>query len=242
MSSQSKGSERGSRKPETAGVATGRYAGESADTRHQARREKLLNAGLEVIGSRGFASTSVDAVCREAGLTKRYFYEHFKNRDDLLVAAYLKANKEMLARVMQAVTARQGQPAAMIEAGLRAVFDYLFQAPARGRVVMIEILNCQQNLDGVYGEGIGGFVNFVLASSRPYYAEHAPPEAEQKVIIFGAVGSVIYIAQRWIATAYKQPKQELVNGATRILIGAAQQLGVRLELDGQPHASGTTDV
>jgi hypothetical protein len=80
----------------------------------------------------------------------------------------------------------------------------------------------------VHGEGIGGFVNFVLSYSRPYYGENAPPEPEQKVIIFGPIGSVTHIAQRWFATAYKQPMNELVNGATRILIGVAQQLGLKI--------------
>ena len=39
----------------------------------------MLDACLEVIGAEGVASTTVDAICERAGLTKRYFYESFAN-------------------------------------------------------------------------------------------------------------------------------------------------------------------
>src|SRR4029077_5184552 len=53
------------------------YGGVSAEDRIAARRAKLLDAGLELFGTRGYATTGVKDVCREAGLTDRYFYESF---------------------------------------------------------------------------------------------------------------------------------------------------------------------
>jgi TetR/AcrR family transcriptional repressor of nem operon len=48
---------------------------------------KLLDAALRVIRAQGYAGSSVDDICREAGVTKGSFFHHFKGKDDLAIAA-----------------------------------------------------------------------------------------------------------------------------------------------------------
>jgi TetR/AcrR family transcriptional repressor of nem operon len=50
-------------------------------------REKLLEAAVKLIRSWGFAGTSVDDLCREAGVTKGAFFHHFASKEALGVAA-----------------------------------------------------------------------------------------------------------------------------------------------------------
>ena len=50
-------------------------------------KRKLLDAALHVIRAQGYAGTTVDDICREAGVTKGSFFHHFKGKDDLAVAA-----------------------------------------------------------------------------------------------------------------------------------------------------------
>jgi len=50
-------------------------------------KRKLLDAALHVIRVQGYAGSSVDDICREAGVTKGSFFHHFKGKDDLAVAA-----------------------------------------------------------------------------------------------------------------------------------------------------------
>lgn len=50
-------------------------------------RRKLLDAAVDVIRARGYAGTSVDDICRAAGLTKGSFFHHFKGKDELAIAA-----------------------------------------------------------------------------------------------------------------------------------------------------------
>jgi TetR/AcrR family transcriptional repressor of nem operon len=50
-------------------------------------KHKLLDAALHVIRSKGYAATTVDDICHEAGVTKGSFFHHFKSKDDLALAA-----------------------------------------------------------------------------------------------------------------------------------------------------------
>jgi len=50
-------------------------------------RNKLLDAALAVIRTKGYAATSVDELCGKAGVTKGAFFHHFKSKDELAVAA-----------------------------------------------------------------------------------------------------------------------------------------------------------
>ena len=49
-------------------------------------RDKLLEAGVLLVRSRGFAGTSVDQLCGEAGVTKGAFFHHFASKEALGVA------------------------------------------------------------------------------------------------------------------------------------------------------------
>ncbi len=50
-------------------------------------RTRLLDAALDVIRERGFAATSVEDLCRAAGVTKGAFFHHFRSKEHLGVAA-----------------------------------------------------------------------------------------------------------------------------------------------------------
>src|SRR5262250_729657 len=50
-------------------------------------RTRLLDAAMGVIRAQGYSATTVDDICRAAGLTKGAFFHHFRSKEDLAVAA-----------------------------------------------------------------------------------------------------------------------------------------------------------
>jgi len=50
-------------------------------------RKRLLDAAMQAIRTQGYSATSVDDICRAAGLTKGAFFHHFKSKEELAVAA-----------------------------------------------------------------------------------------------------------------------------------------------------------
>jgi TetR/AcrR family transcriptional repressor of nem operon len=56
-------------------------------TKQPNARQKLLDAALTVIRTKGFSATTVDELCAEAGVAKGSFFHHFKSKEALAVAA-----------------------------------------------------------------------------------------------------------------------------------------------------------
>jgi TetR/AcrR family transcriptional regulator, transcriptional repressor for nem operon len=50
-------------------------------------RTRLLDAAMQVIRAQGYSATTVDDICRAAGLSKGAFFHHFMSKEDLALAA-----------------------------------------------------------------------------------------------------------------------------------------------------------
>jgi AcrR family transcriptional regulator len=82
------------------------YRGVEAADRQAQRRARLLDAGLSVLGfDSGAEPLTVRGVCRRAGLSARYFYESFTDRDDFVGAVYDWVIADLAATTQAAVAA-----------------------------------------------------------------------------------------------------------------------------------------
>ena len=59
----------------------------TATTSQSDARTRLLDAAIHVIRAQGYSATTVDDICRAAGLTKGAFFHHFRSKEDLAVTA-----------------------------------------------------------------------------------------------------------------------------------------------------------
>jgi AcrR family transcriptional regulator len=103
------------------------WRGVSAEDRRTQRRAQLLEACFDVVGNVGVDATTVDAIVERAGLSKRYFYESFADRHDVLAEAF----DELMGRVRRRLVATVAEPG---PAGpLRAMVATLVRALAEDR-------------------------------------------------------------------------------------------------------------
>jgi AcrR family transcriptional regulator len=99
------------------------FRGVSAEDRLARRRADLLEAGLDEVAAVGVANLRMRSVCDRAGLIHRYFYEHFKNREELLEALFASMMTDMRIRTAEAVTAQPLDLMARARAALTVFLD-----------------------------------------------------------------------------------------------------------------------
>ena len=65
-----------------------RLLGLDGAQRQQERRRLLLEAAVELFGTRGYGQTSIELLCQTAGVGTNSFYEIFTSKEDAFVALY----------------------------------------------------------------------------------------------------------------------------------------------------------
>jgi AcrR family transcriptional regulator len=102
------------------------------------QRARLLEAIGRAVAERGYAATTIDHVVRGAGVSKKTFYEHFRDKEDCFLAAFDAADEQLFEHVR---AAREGVEdwLGRIRAGVRAYLRWLSGDPALARVFLIEV-------------------------------------------------------------------------------------------------------
>jgi AcrR family transcriptional regulator len=104
----------------------------------EARREQLLDAALRVIARRGYSGVSIDAIAREADVTRPVVYGVFDGLEPLLYALLDRQEKRALESLMGAVPAdldTQGLDSGLVEM-VRRLTDMVRSDPLAWRPIL----------------------------------------------------------------------------------------------------------
>jgi AcrR family transcriptional regulator len=110
------------------GQRRGRWSGVPLEDRQALRRDELVAAGTQLLGGESGPAATVRAACRQAGLTERYFYESFADRDEFVRAVYDDVCSRAMTALMSATTPREA-----VERFVALMVD----DPVRGRVLLL---------------------------------------------------------------------------------------------------------
>lgn len=105
------------------------------------RREHLIDAALEVILERGYAGVSIEAIAREAGITRPVVYDHFPNLNRLLHAVIEREERislEQLAKVVPEDPSGH-EPGELLATGVARFLDAVTSRPATWRIILLPL-------------------------------------------------------------------------------------------------------
>jgi AcrR family transcriptional regulator len=105
------------------------------------RREQILDATLALAATAGFQAISIDAVAREAGITRPIVYGHFTDLRGLLNALADRERARALTQLAQVVPAQlDPRPArAIAVAALRGYLEAVAAEPLTWRLVLMPV-------------------------------------------------------------------------------------------------------
>ncbi len=110
------------------------YRGIQAEDRLAQRRRQFIEAGLDLLGGQTDPDAlTVRAICARSGLTARYFYENFADKDVFVEAVFDTVTAEMATTTEAAVSA--APPAEKNRAGISNMVRMIAEDPRIGRLM-----------------------------------------------------------------------------------------------------------
>ncbi|MEU0036360.1 MULTISPECIES: TetR/AcrR family transcriptional regulator [unclassified Streptomyces] len=183
------------------------YGGATAEQRVSLRRRRLLDSGLELFSSRGYAHTSISAVLRHAGLKDRYFAESFSSLDDLMAALMREIYEEQIDRCTEAVSTDQP-----LRDRARNMIDVVvvlpLEDPRKGRVKLTESLGAGPLTARERRLGLQRMSGLVDALLRERLLDPRIDTATMSVAVVGAVSEMLL---SWSSGVLDVSRAELVD-------------------------------
>lgn len=195
------------------------YGGLTAEQRTSARRERLIDAGIEVIGTDGYRAASVRSVIRASGLGERYFYENFSDLDDLLVAIAERIHEEVMTETLLAVVGAGEEPLDQIRVGIDAFVRAMTRDPRKARIKLLEMSGAGEIVQVRRREGMHAIAD-VIALRAPKINDDRG--LDQNTIILGLVGAVNELLIDWFTGGGTEDIDRLVEHCTVLFEGVLQ--------------------
>src|SRR5512133_3867401 len=103
------------------------------------QRDRIVGSVIEVVSETGYAGLTVRGVIERAGVSRRTFYEHFSNKQDVFLAAY-DVVVETLAHEVRLAYARGRTYPQRVGFALETFLGLLAGHPALAHVCIVQVL------------------------------------------------------------------------------------------------------
>ena len=132
-------------------------------------RSRLLEGMAQCVAAQGYADTTIADIVREAGVSRRTFYEHFGDKAACLVALYEVSSQNALAVLRSAVDPQRGWQE-QVERAIGAYLGVLASNPVLMRTLFVDILGL-----GLPGLAARRHANQQLADFMQAVVNQPPP-------------------------------------------------------------------
>jgi len=184
------------------------------------RRAQLLDVARRMFGTSGYHQVSMDAVAREAGVTKPILYDHFPSKRDLYLAL-LDADLTVLhERVRAALDAPTGNRE-RIRSSFQAYFDFVDEHAEGFQLLMQETVGAEDDFR-LYVEAFRVRILSEVADLIERESQGRLDRVHAETVALGLIGMVENVARREPgapATVRREALDTLVQLAWRGITG-----------------------
>lgn len=162
------------------------------------QRGRLLEAIAEVVAVKGYAASTVADVIGRAGVSRRTFYEQFRDKEACFLAAY-EAGVELLIGAVRAVSVEDEDLLAGARARVRAYLETLAAEPAFARTFLIEVAGAGPaalELREAVHDRFAALLREQVGAARTQLPELPEPPEE---VYLAAVGATDLVVSRLVA-------------------------------------------
>lgn len=199
-------------------VPSGRYRGASASERAAARRERLMETALELLGTEGWSGTTVRSVCAHAKLNPRYFYESFTDLDALVVAVFDRVSAETTRALLAAAKAvPRGDADAAARAAIGTFIRHVTDDPRVARVLFAEALGnealARRRLDAMHA-----MWQILARFGRGFYGRDQDTDPIGDVAAALLVGGMTELLLAWLDGRLALTREQLIEDVSALFV------------------------
>jgi len=154
------------------------------------QRERILSAVAQAIAELGYAEMSVEAIITRAGVSRRTFYEHFRNKEDAFLAAYDAALRAVVRHVRRAYL-QEPTAQARLRAGIGAFLQFLASDPELARMCIVEVLAAGPRALARRNEAMRVFAEIIEDNIHDLVPSCQRPELTAETIV-GGIHEVVF--------------------------------------------------
>ncbi|MBA3595499.1 MAG: TetR/AcrR family transcriptional regulator [Polaromonas sp.] len=156
-------------------------------------RARLLEGMAHSVAAKAYAETTVADIVREAGVSKRSFYECFASKDECLIALYVSASHSGLKVLKDAIDPRRDWKT-QVDHALGAYLACLASNPALLRTLFIEILGL--GAEGLQvrrrmNQELADFVVQVVHAGHVHTPQEAARHATMAMAVVGGINELV---------------------------------------------------
>ncbi|MFE4502802.1 TetR/AcrR family transcriptional regulator [Rhodococcus sp. NPDC056743] len=192
------------------------YGGVDGALRVAARRETLIEAGLELMGS-AKPELTVRGVCKQAGVAARYFYESFTDRDALISAVYDTVITDIAVSTQAAVDAADSERDKAV-AAIANIVRTIARDPRRGRLLFSTALTSPLLVEKRRASTTI-FVGLLAANAKTFY--RLGDSGQLTLTATFLVGGLAQTLSSWLDGYIDVTEDELVAECAAILLAPA---------------------
>ncbi len=176
------------------------HGGLTAEERSADRRRRVLDAALELFGTRGYAAVPVDRICRTAGISTKSFYPLFDNKEALFLELYEELVGKIAASTIGA--RRTGVTVAeAVEAHLNAMVHAVVDDPRVARIVLIESGGLSPQVEERRRKVHNSLADFVDSTTVAFVASGDLPARDYRRAALGLVGAINELVIDFVASS-----------------------------------------
>src|SRR3954469_5700896 len=185
--------------------------------RSKVRRQRVLDAALDIFTRDGYGDTLVDEIARRSETSKGGVYFHFPSKEALFIALLDEMAKLLLGRVERAIAA-EADPIARGTAALRAVLENFGSHRALARLLLVEALGAGHQFNVKMAEMHQQFADLIKEQLADAVAQGLVPPLDLDIVSVAWYGAINQVVTRWVLTGQPERLEEAYPALRRLLL------------------------
>lgn len=197
------------------------YGGRTAAQRRAERRQRLLNAALDLFGTDGYPATSIERMCARANVSTRNFYEEFASREALLIALHQQITERAFDAVVAAVAELPDAPTAeRVERAVHAYISTTSGDPRWTRIAYVEIVGVSPDVERHRLEWRERMADLLEAEAGLAVRRGEATDRDYRLTAMAFIGAVNELVYHWSVHGRNVPFERIRSELTRLALAA----------------------